>query len=108
MEMASFLIDTLDVIQKIIWGGVLTELKLISYSTCQEAQKATNKVLSWLNKELIKFKIFFTLKVYLSLMQPIKFPKLLFVLMMGQLFLILLHQKGNHTPFLLGSLQYHL
>ena len=52
MEKVSFLINALDVIQKIIqgWYPYGAESYFL-YSTCQEAQKAAYKVVSWLNKE---------------------------------------------------------
>ena len=62
-----------------------------------------------LEKSLIRIKNYrnniFT-KVYLSSKKPTKSPKLLFDLIMDQLFLVLQHQKGSHSLFLQGLLQY--
>ena len=68
-----------------------------------------NSLVRVLKKSLIRLKNYrkniFT-KVYLSSKKPTKFPKLLFDLIMDQLFLVLQHQKGSHTLFLQGLLQY--
>ena len=69
----------------------------------------TNSLVRVLEKSLIRLKNYrnniFT-KVYLSSKKPTKSPKLLFDLIMDQLFLVLQHQKGSHSLFLQGLLQY--
>ena len=69
----------------------------------------TNSLVRVLENSLIRLKNYrnniFT-KVYLSSKKPTKSPKLLFDLIMDQLFLVLQHQKGSHSLFLQGLLQY--